>query len=292
MQHTSPAMSSTNNAQDNGESMDTDELLQGHLELWHHALGFIKSAALLCAMELGIPDAILRCGGAATLDDLVTVTKVPPSNVPFLRRLMRALTATRIFAVRHRRPSGEGESTVDEPAASIPVYELTAASRLLVTVTGVEGGSSFGLFPSIKSLIKPANVSAILGMHDRMKDESASTMSVFKDVWKMVEDNPTVRTRFHDAMDADTSLIMHAVLKDHAAIFQGLASLVDVGGGRGTAASAIAMVFPDIKCTVLELPYVVAEAPNDAVNGLCFVAGDMFEHIPSADAILLKVYDS
>lgn len=157
--------------------MATDELLQGH-----HALGFIKSAALLCAMELGIPDAIVRCGGAGTLDDLVTATKLPPANLPFLHHLMRALTVSGIFAVplssSFRR---KGETTV--AAASIPVYEFTAASRLLLT--SAEG---FSLFPSIKSIIKPEHVSAILGMHDRMKDESASsamdifTMAGVKDV--------------------------------------------------------------------------------------------------------------
>jgi hypothetical protein len=88
-------------------------------------------------------------------------------------------------------------------------------------------------------------------------------------------------------MDADARLVMHVVLSECPAVFHGLASLVDVGGGHGTAAAAIARAFPHIKCTVMDLPHVVAEAP--AGTGLCFLAGDMFDHIPPADGILLKV---
>lgn len=94
----------------------------------------------------------------------------------------------------------------------------------------------------------------------------------------MLEAKPTVSAKFHDAMDADSSLIMHAVLKDHPAIFQGLTSLVDVGGGRGTAAAAIAMACPDIKCTVLDLPHVVAQRhPNMASTGCALLPGICLE---------------
>ena len=42
-----------------------------------------------------------------------------------------------------------------------------------------------------------------------------------------------------------------------------------------------------IECSILDLPHVVAEAPAD--GEVRFIAGDMFDHIPPADAVLLKV---
>ncbi|AES98926.1 flavonoid O-methyltransferase-like protein [Medicago truncatula] len=69
-------------------------------------------------------------------------------------------------------------------------------------------------------------------------------------------------------------------------VFNGLESLVDVGGGTGTMAKALAKSFPQLECTVFDLPHVV-----DGLQGgdnLNYVGGDMFKRIPPADAILLK----
>ncbi|KAF2283279.1 hypothetical protein GH714_043636 [Hevea brasiliensis] len=52
-------------------------------------------------------------------------------------------------------------------------------------------------------------------------------------------------------------------------------------------AKAIAETFPNLKCTVLDLPHVVAGLQND--KNLNFLGGDMFEYIPPADAVLLKM---
>ncbi|KAK9150276.1 hypothetical protein Syun_008585 [Stephania yunnanensis] len=49
---------------------------------------------------------------------------------------------------------------------------------------------------------------------------------------------------------------------------------------------AWAKAFPHIKCSVLDLPHVVASCKG--TENLEFVAGDMFQAIPSADALLLK----
>ncbi|RDX68754.1 putative O-methyltransferase 3, partial [Mucuna pruriens] len=69
-------------------------------------------------------------------------------------------------------------------------------------------------------------------------------------------------------------------------VFQGLESLVDVGGGTGTMAKAIAESFPQLKCIVFDLPHVV-----DGLHGpenVKYVGGNMFEAIPFVDCIILK----
>ena len=82
---------------------------------------------------------------------------------------------------------------------------------------------------------------------------------------------------------------MNLVVKDYKPFYEGLGSLVDVGGGIGTVARIISEAFPHMKCIVLDLPHVVANL-RDSKN-LKFVGGDMFQYIPPADAILFKVCD-
>nr|XP_025885166.1 myricetin O-methyltransferase-like isoform X2 [Solanum lycopersicum] len=65
-------------------------------------------------------------------------------------------------------------------------------------------------------------------------------------------------------------------------------SLVDVGGDTGIIANTILAAFPHLKCTVLDLPHVVANMPD--THNLKYVGGDMFHSIPSADSILFKCY--
>ncbi|ONL98554.1 benzoxazinone synthesis11 [Zea mays] len=88
-------------------------------------------------------------------------------------------------------------------------------------------------------------------------------------------------------MAADSRFLMPIVLRECGETFRGIDSLVDVGGGHGGAAAAIAAAFPHLKCSVLDLPHVVAGAPSD--GNVHFVAGNMFESIPPATAVFLKV---
>jgi hypothetical protein len=93
-------------------------------------------------------------------------------------------------------------------------------------------------------------------------------------------------------MAAHSRFLMQIVLKELSNIFHGMGSLVDVGGGAGGASISIAAAFPCMKkCSVLDLPHVVAKAPSAASvsNNVQFVAGDMFRSIPPANAVFLKV---
>jgi hypothetical protein len=274
---------------------DTEELLAAHRELWCHALGYVKSMALKCALDLRIPDTIQRCGGSATLGQLLAASEVPASNLGYLRRVMRTLTAMRIFAVVRHGPD-KADDPADDATAAVS-YQLTPASRLLVTSDDDDDASknNLSIHPNISSHVRPKNVSLLFSMAEWMKDERALSVSLYETVnrqciWACVEDDAATRACFYESMDADTRLVMQAVIRKCPAVFDdGLTSLVDVGGARGTAAAAVVAAFPHIqKCTVMDLPHIVAEAP--AGTGLCFHGGDMFEHIPSADAVMLKVY--
>ncbi|CAO1943367.1 unnamed protein product [Urochloa humidicola] len=104
--------------------------------------------------------------------------------------------------------------------------------------------------------------------------------------WSLTKKDASFNKTLNDACVADSSMTIDAMLRQTTDIFQGITSLVDVGGGHGAAAIAIARAFPHIKCSVLDHEQVISEAPDDAT--VQFIAGDMFKSIPPADAVLLK----
>lgn len=256
------------------EQMSTEDLLQAQIELYHHCFAFVKSMALRAATDLHIPDAIHRRGGAATLSDLAASTGIHPTKLSHLRRLMRVLTISGIFAAQDR----DGET----------VYKLTRVSRLLL----VGGGeSSRCLSPMVGVIVNPVAVTSHFSMREWLTDDRAAAMSLFEVAhgctrWEMIEKDAEDGGVFNAAMVADSRVVMEILLRESGAIFQGVSSLVDAGGGHGAVAAAVARAFPHVKCTVLDLPHVVAGAPTD--GSVQFVAGDIFEYIPPADAVLLK----
>ncbi|TVU25719.1 hypothetical protein EJB05_28224, partial [Eragrostis curvula] len=250
-------------------SIDLQPLLDAQLDLWHDTFAFIKSMAFKAAMELRLADAIDHHGGAATLPQIATKVTLHPSKIPCLRRLMRVLTVTGVFSVI-KDPTGD------------QIYQLTPASRLLI------GSSS--LAPTLSLILNNIFVSPFLGfgswLEHELPDLSLFEMKHGHTIWEVVGHDATMSTLFNDGMVADTRFLMDIAIRECGDVFQGINSLVDVAGGLGAAAQAISKAFPQIDVSVLELAHVVHNAP--AGTKLKYVAGDMFESIPPANAVFLK----
>lgn len=249
------------------------ELLGALAELHNHIIGYVKCMSLRCAVDLGIPDAIHHRGGTATLADIATDIKVHPAKVADLQRVMELLTTSGIFT----RGAGVGDTVV---------YGLTTACRILV--------SWRNLSPMVPFLVNPLLVSSFFSMPQWFRSDPMATGagSLFElehgcSQWEMVSKDAVFNDVLNHSMAADSQLFLEVVIMDKGRIFRGLGSLVDVGGGNGAGTQVIAKAFPRITCTVLDLPHVVGQAAGD--GNLRFVAGDMFESIPPADAVLLKV---
>ncbi|OIW22016.1 hypothetical protein TanjilG_29205 [Lupinus angustifolius] len=103
-----------------------------------------------------------------------------------------------------------------------------------------------------------------------------------------VGQDPRLNNLFNDAMASDARLVSTMVIEKCEGVFKGLESLVDVGGGTGTMAKAIAKSFPQLDCIVFDLPHVVAGLQGGYDN-LKYVGGNMFEAIPPTNSILLEV---
>ncbi|KAL6661830.1 hypothetical protein ACP70R_001214 [Stipagrostis hirtigluma subsp. patula] len=250
----------------------TQAMLDGQLELWHTTFAYIKSMALKCALDLRIADAIDHHGGTATLPQIATKISLHPSKVHCLRRLMRVLTVSGIFSIQDPAVGGGGEY----------VYGLTPASRLLV--------SSRNVAPFLTMMLDGIFVSPFLSFNEwlqhELPDQSLFEMKHGQTVWEFANQNPAFGALGNEGMVADSNFVMDIVVKECGDVFQGVSSLVDVAGGLGGAAQAIANAFPHVKCSVLDLPHVVADAPVS--TNVKYIAGDMFESIPPTNAVFLK----
>ncbi|CAL5059666.1 unnamed protein product [Urochloa decumbens] len=253
-------------------SISSAELLQAKAELWCHTFAYLKSMALQSAIKLGIPTAIHRCGGAASLSELHLHLPIPASKVTCLRRLMKLLVASGIF-----RESKAG------------VYSLTPVSRLLVEDIG-RGHTCLSQFTVMAT--SPFHFQASQCLAEWLKEEddgAAETpfmMAHGAGFFAYIGRELKFGALFNEAMGEDSRFMAEILVRECGDVFAGLTSLVDVGGGDGTAAKAIAKAFPYVKCSVLELPQVVGNMPVDGV--VEFVAGDMMEFVPPTDAALLK----
>ncbi|XP_019168901.1 PREDICTED: trans-resveratrol di-O-methyltransferase-like [Ipomoea nil] len=164
-------------------------------------------------------------------------------------------------------------------------YVLTASSRLLLK-SQIPNLSPFAILSVEPAMLAPWKV---LGdWFSRNEESTAFETAHGAPFWEFCDTNSRFNNVFNEGMASDSQM-MRFIVKDYGQVFEGLSTLVDVGGGTGMIAKLILEAFPSLKCTVLDLPHVVADKPaGGSSENLRFLGGDMFHSIPSADAIMLK----
>ncbi|KAF7012495.1 hypothetical protein CFC21_026683 [Triticum aestivum] len=260
------------------------ELMQAEADLVRHSLGYLKSMALHSAVKLGVADALHRCGGSASLPDLLATLPLPPSKQPYLSRLMKVLATEGIFVAE------EGVAVANGGDGATCVYHLNTMSRLLVNDAGINGGSAWKLSSCILMTTTPQIVGSALQLGQWFQSDREATPFVMangRPPYGVAAHDAEFNSAFNEAMAADSRYLADLVVRECGEVFEGITSLVDVAGGTGTMARAITKAFPHVKCSVIDLPHVIqgVSAQTDNVE---FVAGDMMEFIPPADRILLK----
>ncbi|KAL2231188.1 UNVERIFIED_CONTAM: putative O-methyltransferase 3 [Sesamum indicum] len=249
------------------------EVLEAEAHIWNQVFNYINSMSLKCATELGIPDVIHKHGGPMTLTELLdALPAVDKAKANCMYRLMRTLVHSGFFVLEKLNSSNEEG------------YSLTPAPRLLV------GDRPMSMKPFVISQIDPILTESMhhLGRwfqttHDRTTFHTANNGTSF---WEQKERNPRFSHLFDQGMESDTPMVASVITRDCRQVFEGLDSVVDVGGGTGTLAKAIAEAFPQIHCTVLDLPHIVAGL--EGRRNLKYIEGNMFDYIPPSDAVVLK----
>ncbi|KAE9592994.1 hypothetical protein Lal_00029244 [Lupinus albus] len=249
--------------------MESHKLFEAQTHILHHTFSFINSMSLKCAIDMSIPDVIHKYGQPMPLSILIASLPIHPSKTNFIYRLMRILTHSGFFS-----------QYMNNLEVS---YDLTDASRLLVK------DHSFSVTPFVLMVLDPTYLSPWNQFSSWFKsgDPTPFFMEHGVTLYDHIDQDPKHNHMFNDAMASNARLVSSMVIQKCKGVFKGLKSLVDVGGGTGTMAMAIAKLFPQLDCIVFDLPHVVAGLQGSDKN-LKYVGGDMFEAIPPADSILLK----
>ncbi|KAK2984051.1 hypothetical protein RJ640_020426 [Escallonia rubra] len=241
------------------------ELLQAQNDAINHQLDFLKSPVLRCALQLGIVDSIHNHGKPMTLSQLVTALPINPAKRGSLHSLMRMLV--HLGFLDHRE---EG-------------YTLVPASRLLLK-DDPRNASSF-----VFEQIYPTLTTALNSLGDWFQNDDLTAFQTANKVsfWEYAAHEPSLGNAFNELMASDSELVADVLLSESRQVFDGLTLLVDVAGGTGTMGRAITNALPNLKCIVFDLPHVVANLEGS--EKLEFIGGNMFDRIPPADGILLKM---
>ncbi|KAK2991354.1 hypothetical protein RJ640_001211, partial [Escallonia rubra] len=217
----------------------TAELLQAQARVWNQTFNFMNSASLKCAVQLGIPNATHNHGKPISLSELVTSLHINPAKAHCIYRLMLVLVHSGFFLQEKIELACE---EVEQQEEGNSKYSLTPASRLLLKE-------------------EPFNARDFVLVH---------LDPILQKPWNFLK--PRLANLFNEAMAGDSRLVTQVLISQCKYVFEGLSSLVDVGGGTGTVARAIANAFPDLKCTVFDLPHVIANMHGS--DNLKFVGGD------------------
>ncbi|XP_042058814.1 8-hydroxyquercetin 8-O-methyltransferase-like [Salvia splendens] len=253
----------------------TQDLLDAQAHVWNHTFNYINSMSLKCAVQLGIPDAIHKHGAPMTLSQLADALSINKAKSNGLFRLMRILVHSNFFDKVKKTLSKEEEE--EEEA-----YCLTRASRLLVR------DEPLSMATFVVTMIEPTFVDPFHHMGEWFGDDNPSPFFTKngRNIWEHAGVNQSFNQLFNEAMATDARLVTNILVQECKQVFEGLETMVDVGGGMGIVARGVGAAFPGLKCVVLDLPHVVAGLEGS--DKLSFVGGDMFHFIPNADAVFLK----
>ncbi|KAL5978098.1 hypothetical protein ACLOJK_029215 [Asimina triloba] len=204
------------------------------------------------------------------------------------------------------------------------VLRLLASYSILSSTQGSNGETCYGLTPMCDCLIPTDDGTScapmILTSFDKdlmegwhyLKDAVLEGCVPFfkahgKTSFEYFNENPSMSKLFNETMFGLSMNYMKDILENYKG-FEGLKEIVDVGGGIGASLRLITAKYPHIRGTNFDLPYVVANAAPlpgmlDLVHfcfmvvarandlgcvGVKHVAGDMFEKVPSGEAIFIK----
>lgn len=240
---------------------------QNQAKIWKQIYGFAESLVLKCAVQLEIAETLHNNVKPMSLSELASKLPVAqPVNEDRLFRIMRYLVHMELFKID----------------ATTQKYSLAPPAKYLLR----------GWEKSMVDSILCINDKDFLAPWHHLGDGLTGNCDAFekalgKSIWVYMSENPEKNQLFNAAMACDTRLVTSALANECKSIFSdGISTLVDVGGGTGTAVKAISKAFPDIKCTIYDLPHVIADSPE--IPNITKISGDMFKSIPSADAIFMK----
>ncbi|KAF2611261.1 hypothetical protein F2Q70_00013408, partial [Brassica cretica] len=252
-----------------------NEEAKASLDIWRYALGIADIAAAKCAIDLKIPEAIETHPSSqpVTLAELSSTISASPSH---LRRIMRFLVHLGVFK---EVPTEDGLTTG---------YTNTPLSRrMMITKRDGKSMAPLILFETNHEMLAPwLSLSSVVSSPVNGSHPPPFDAVHGKDVWALTKDNPCFGEMINEAMACDARRVVPRIAGACHDLFDGVATVVDVGGGTGEAMGILVKEFPWIKGFNFDLPHVIEVA--QVLDGVENVGGDMFDSIPKCDAVFVK----
>ena len=227
--------------------------------------GFWVSRCIYVVAKLGVPD--LLKDGPKSAHELAAATGAHP---PSLFRVLRALAAVDVLMQTDDKRFGNtplSETLRSDVPGSIRAFAMTEL--------GEEHYPAWGEL-----------------MHSVRTGEIAFDKAFGEPVWEFFAKHEENAKIFNDAMSGMTAQAEQAL---HAAYsFEGINTLIDVGGGHGGLITSILRRNPNMRGILFDSPQVVEGAKSKiaeaGIGDRCeVVGGDFFESVPKgADAIIMK----
>ncbi|KAM0949486.1 putative caffeate O-methyltransferase [Dioscorea sansibarensis] len=240
--------------------------------------GVALAMTMKALIELDVLEVMAAAGPGAWLLPEEIASKIQSSNPEaheVLDRMLRFLAAHKVMNCE--------EVVVGEDGKSKRRYGLGPVCKFF---TKDEDGVS--LAPLLLMYLSNAWVdsSGVHNMKHAVLDGSVPFVRTHgMTLYEYADKNPHISEMFDKAMFNHTIVLMRKMLENYKG-FESVNVLVDVGGGHGGILSIILSKYPHIKAINFDLPHVVSKAKP--IQGVEFVGGDMFQSVPSGDAIVLK----
>ncbi|KAG6550894.1 hypothetical protein Mapa_007508 [Marchantia paleacea] len=237
--------------------------------------------SLKAAILLGVPEILNEAGPDAKLtsEEIGKLilrpagTSADPEN---LDRLLRVLACHNI---------------VTECVAACPSNTHTIERRygstsvLKYMIASSENGVS--LAPLFLLRTDSVYTSALQYLHAPVLDRNAEPFVIAngKNISDCLATESRLSELFNTSMAHHTHIWVSMLLESYRG-FEGLSSLVDVGGGVGANLAMVLSRYPDLRGINFDLPHVVARGVQ--VPRLEHVGGDFFQSVPEGDAVWMK----
>ncbi len=244
--------------------MDRDLLPNAQAAVLDMIFGRWRSQTLYAGVKLGIFEALARGprAAAAVADELGL-------DAALAYRLMRGLASLELL-------------TEDESRG----FALTETGELLrndhpQTLRGVtlleEGPEHYALWGHLPAMVREGRQNAFVRQFKRMAFEHAAQ-------------DPQYGAVFNDAMtsysSAQTAWTLEAL---DGYDFSSIGQVCDIGGGQGHLLASLLAKYPQLRGSVFELASVIEDRSRLHAGRIAYVAGDMFESVPAADAYFMKM---
>ncbi|XP_056173577.1 caffeic acid 3-O-methyltransferase-like isoform X2 [Syzygium oleosum] len=241
------------------------------------ATSSVLPMVLKATVELGVLDILEREGPGAMLSPSQIASKIPVRNNPgahgVLDQMLSLLASHSILSVS----LGKGR----QGDGGCRVYGLAPVAQYFLR--NQEGDSLSDLMFMVQDRV-------MIDFWFHLKDAVLEGGVPFERAHGMnavsyLQKDARFSEIFKNSMKEYNKLFMSKIFDVYKG-FEGLNSLVDVGGGDGSILSMIISKYPHIKAINFDQASVIEKSPS--YSGIEYIAGDMFVSIPKGDAIFIK----